>query len=396
MEKYSISIIGAGMSGLLAGIAAQKEGHRVKIYEQAEKLTNIGGGLLLYPNGVRVLKSLGMEKEIDQMDPNLEHYRMLDQNHETIIQGSFLEFSYITGGRIVPVVRSDLQQLLANHLEPGTIQLKRKFKSLVQDHHGISVFFNDGSEIRADILIGADGNKSQVRSQLFGNIKLEYQDICFWGGVLDGLQDASLPENTLNLFLGHNRLGMNFPTASNTKCWYAGVRFSELNLEKNSDKISFLRRYDQDWNKSMLGAIESPTSSHNFEEKVFRLPDLESWHYERTVLIGDAAHAMGPTAGLGISSAFEDALILIRSLSSKLHWSHAFRCYESIRKPANEIFQAVELEQTRVKISAKHEVMEQRKEFYTRSTVTDIYKPLYPIIRKEALNENMEIASAVE
>ena len=214
------------MSGLLAGIAAQKEGHRVKIYEQAEKLTNIGGGLLLYPNGVRVLKSLGMEKEIDQMDPHLEYYRMLDQNHETIIQGSFLEFSSITGSRIVPVVRSDLQQLLANQLEPGTIHLKRKFKSLVQDHHGISVFFNDGNEIRADILIGADGNKSQVRSQLFGNIKLEYQDICFWGGVLDGLQDASLPENTLNLFLGHNRLGMNFPTASNTICCYAGVRFS--------------------------------------------------------------------------------------------------------------------------------------------------------------------------
>ncbi|MCH8049757.1 FAD-dependent monooxygenase [Patescibacteria group bacterium] len=392
-KKYNIVIIGAGMSGLFFAIAAQQDGHHVRVFEKAKVLTNIGGGILLYPNGVRVLSYLSLNDKVAKLDPQLERYRLVDERDNLLIEGSFEGFASVTGGRILPIIRNEMQTILVNELDEGTIHFNKAFSSLRHERNEVVASFEDGSEERADILIGADGIRSKVREQLFGRTSLAYQDMCFWGGILQQDQHIDVPPHTLHFFFGSGIFGIIFPSQAGTQCWYGVSRIGETTLPKPSDKISLRRDQGYSWHPLMSQAISYPSTRNNFEEKVFHLQELEQWHLDRSVLIGDAAHTIGPTSGLGTSAAFEDALILARCLDAKKHWSDAFKCYELIRRPANKVFKSFEIETARVKVSANRDVILERAKKYKNATIKELFNPLYPAIAKEVVDRNIDLAS---
>lgn len=72
-ENRHIAIAGAGIGGLCAAIALQKNGFKVTVYEQAEKLTQVGAGLTLWENAIRVLRTLGLADQVIKAGSTLEY-----------------------------------------------------------------------------------------------------------------------------------------------------------------------------------------------------------------------------------------------------------------------------------------------------------------------------------
>jgi len=176
-DHLSIAICGAGIAGLTAAIALRKQPLiDVQIYEQATELKEIGASIALGPNGLRTLERLGLENaisdEIAYRGPSnipmiYKHWKtneVLGQDHhENVTEHSHQTARYL---------RAHLQEALLENLPREVIHLGKRFSDVEVDGEGVTVSFEDGSVVKADILLGADGIRSVNFSCLFPRIWL--------------------------------------------------------------------------------------------------------------------------------------------------------------------------------------------------------------------------------
>ena len=168
MRDRDIVIIGAGIGGLITALALQKEGFRVRVYERATELTEIGAGLTLASNAMHVLWHLGLREAMDETATVPDH-------------GAIKH--YQTGEHLVDIPRGDTQLnrygtpfcqahradvhatlvSLVQDLDPDAIQTAKDFVDLEQTDDRVTARFRDGSEATGDLMIGCDGMKSVKR-----------------------------------------------------------------------------------------------------------------------------------------------------------------------------------------------------------------------------------------
>jgi salicylate hydroxylase len=163
--QLDIAICGAGIAGLTAAIALLKHPLiSVQIYEQASELREIGASIALGPNGLRTLERLGLDNAINdeigyrgpsKMPMIYKHWKtnevLATDHHENVTEHLHHTARYY---------RAHLQEALLEHVPREIIHLRKRFVSLESDSEGVTVSFEDGTEARADILLGADGLRS--------------------------------------------------------------------------------------------------------------------------------------------------------------------------------------------------------------------------------------------
>src|SRR5688500_18058936 len=126
MKRNSrIAIAGAGIGGLCTAIALQRNGFNVTVYEQAEKLGQVGAGLTLWENAIRVLRTLGLADQVLQAGSTLEHFQLKTDRGETLytiqpggLQSGFNELS-------IAIHRADLHEIVINALAQGSLKLNK-------------------------------------------------------------------------------------------------------------------------------------------------------------------------------------------------------------------------------------------------------------------------------
>ena len=185
-----ILIAGAGIGGLTAGLCLQAKGHDVHLFEGASALGEIGAGLQLGANAVRVLDALGLREALEAVavKPEAVHYRRFDTGE--VLQTTALGKSYeaLYGTPYLHIHRADLHHILTTAFlakAKDAIHLNASVSGFSERANGISLKLAQGDSIDGDLLVGADGIRSTIRASLLGDTVANWTGTAVWRATIE-------------------------------------------------------------------------------------------------------------------------------------------------------------------------------------------------------------------
>jgi 2-polyprenyl-6-methoxyphenol hydroxylase-like FAD-dependent oxidoreductase len=332
-------IIGGGIAGPVAALALRKAGIASTLYEAyATSAEGLGGMLMLAPNGLDALRIVGIDASA------------LGQPITRMVMGdaSGKKFGEFPGLRNLPpsrlVWRSDLYRLLNDRAADNGIRMEYGKRLVAVDHgpQGVTAHFADGSVARGDVLIGADGIRSTVRSLINPTApQPKYVGFLGFGGLSSARVEGARPDAMYFVFGKRAFLGHWSPPEGGT-AWFSNLphaeplTMAEARRVPTADWLRWLREaYAEDVPGRALVEHTRPDQFFAFGAGEI-LPSVSHWHRDRMVLVGDSAHAPSSSSGQGASLAAESAIELARCLRDFADVGAAFAAYERLRRPRVE------------------------------------------------------------
>lgn len=335
-----ITIIGAGMGGLTAGIALKKFGHSVTIYEQTEQIRAVGAAISLWSNGVKCLNYLGLTEQIAQLGGQMDHLAYFDGlTGDKMTQFSLLPLIEEVGQRPYPVSRADLQNMLMDEFGRDNIHLGKKMVALKQIDQQVQVNFADGTEITTTLVIGADGTHSLTRQYVLGEqVERRYAGYVNWNGLVE-ISDQLAQADQWTTFVGDGKRVSLMPIAENRFYFFFDVPLP-LGLDNNKSQYKTLfKQYFKNWCSPVQNLIEAIDVETTNRVEIHDIEPFTQFYKGRVVILGDAAHSTTPDIGQGGCQAMEDAIYLARALQiNTLGLEDALKRYQNKRNErANEL-----------------------------------------------------------
>ncbi|RXS96286.1 FAD-dependent urate hydroxylase HpxO [Acinetobacter junii] len=311
----NIAIVGAGMGGLTAGIALKKFGHQVTIYEQAAEILPVGAAISLWSNGVKCLNYLGLTDQIQALGGQMESLAYIDGlNNQTMTQFDLTPLYKEVGQRAYPVARADLQQLLMETFGLENIKLGMKMTEIEDQSEYVNIHFADGSQIKADLLIGADGTHSITRKFVLGHqVERRYAGYVNWNGLVQ-IDEKIAPAQQWTTYVGEGKRVSLMPVAQNRFYFFFDVPI-EAGLPNQRDQYKTeLKKYFKDWCSPVHQLIDCLDEQKTNRVEIHDIEPFMNFYKGCVVLLGDAAHSTTPDIGQGGCQAMEDAIYLARAL----------------------------------------------------------------------------------
>jgi salicylate hydroxylase len=323
MRKYKILIAGAGIGGLSAAACLMKAGHEVEIYEQAPALTEVGAGIQISANAQHVLRDLGMGPDIDRMGVKPGAYVFRLHHTGEVIQRFELadEHERQHGAPYTQLHRADLHDLIAAKAREfclDVVRLDSKVAGFAQDAGGVELRLTDGRAVRGDILIGADGLKSAIRSQIVGNVPATYTGDAAWRIVVptERLPDGLL-ERVMSVFMGPGGHVVCYYLRAGELMNFVGlIETDEVSEESWTLKVSWdaLKSNFAGWHSAIQAIVDAADPDQCYRWSLHHRPPIRNWSAGRVTLLGDAAHPTLPYLAQGAAMAIEDGAVLVRAL----------------------------------------------------------------------------------
>ncbi len=314
-----IKILGAGVGGLSTGIALKEKGFDVDIYERHIQRSEIGAGIVCWPNASFVLKELGMLDDIALLAGTPVKMRRFSNKGIDLGSLDISQLDKKMGNPSFSILRKDLMAALESRLtEFGVrVQYDKKIEKLVSSQSGsTNIHFENGVVDNADIIIGADGRMASVaREFVNGNNKPVYQGFINWIGVYETSAPIFSDIEVSDYWGVGERFGI-VPISSTKAYWAGGVAAPKISDRNPQEYKSDLLALFEGWPTPIETIInETPLGSIN-KVYVHDHNPIETWHRDNVIVIGDAAHAPLPTSGQGACQAIEDAWHLARLLEN--------------------------------------------------------------------------------
>ena len=323
-------IIGGGIGGLTLGIALHQAGIDATVYEAAPEIKPIGAGIILGTNAMLVLKALGLEEAIKAEGQQLYNGGIASLDGRILQNMPFDAMAKHFKVINTAIHRGKLQQILMDALPKDKFVLNKKAVK-VENLSQPKVYFEDGTSVSADFLVGADGIHSVVRQAIFPNIQKRYSGQTCWRGVVE-MQLPAEQQHQIKEYWDKKGRFAAIQIAKNLVYWYA-VQKMPANGKDNQETIhQELIETFQDF--EMANEIISATPI----SKIIRgdLSDLKpskTWHKGNIVLVGDAIHATTPNLGQGGAQAIEDGLALARCFEKYETLEDIFTTFTKLRAP---------------------------------------------------------------
>ena len=314
-------IAGAGIGGLAAAIALSRAGFNVTIYERAEKLEEFGAGLQVTPNATRVLARLGVLGRVREFSSKPNAVLALRGSDGAKLMRLLLDDAERRwGAEYLVIHRADLQTALVEVVsgQPGVeLSLGAAVTGFAADDKMISVSLQRGLRMErdeADLLIGADGLRSQVREGLgFGAPdQTDFTGRVAYRAIVNAEDaDPRLEQSDIVLRLGPEAHLVQYPlrrgsiinlVATIRSPWRAGG--ADQQWDGAADR-STLERAFAGWSKEARALIGAPAQWRAWP--LYCRPPIPSFSLGRAALLGDAAHPMVPFLAQGAAQAIEDA-----------------------------------------------------------------------------------------
>lgn len=303
-----ILISGAGIAGLALAGFLQKHTVHVDIIDRSPAFTHMGYGILMWPNGIRILNKLGIGEAITQSSCAIDKMVMID-HLGTHLQTEDLRTISSQFGSVYTVERESLHIHLQKLVLQRSITFGTTISSFFQHDHKVNVTLSSGAQKTYDLLVSADGVRSSIRKKIF-DIDPSYYNFSVWIDFIE--KGVDLPSDA-RLIIGKGSYIFCFPVSGNRHVAYFFVKHnSDMSHKKEDDKGP--AEYFKDFKgigKKIVDHISKP--EHMYRDDI-RKVRLEDWYRKRVVLAGDAEHAMTPISGLGSSMALEDAFVLYDEL----------------------------------------------------------------------------------
>ncbi|MYR35553.1 NAD-binding protein [Nocardiopsis alba] len=312
-----IAVVGAGIAGLTLGLALAGTGVRVRIYERAPKLREVGAGIQLSPNAVRSLCRLGLDGHLRRVGVEAESIDRLAWDDGRLLSRTLLgtQCRDLYGAPYYTLHRADLHTGLTRALAPGTVRLDSACTSVAEHDGGVVLRFADGTVEEADVLVGADGIRSTVRASLMED-EPRPAGRSIYRGLIPADRLPWSPEPRVRLWMGKGQHCVCYPISGGRLVSFAAtaptVGPGEESWSAAGDPCE-LRDLYRDWDgtlRSILAIVEETGRWSLYD----RAP-VTRWSGDRTTLVGDAAHPMLPFMAQGANQAIEDAVVLAACLA---------------------------------------------------------------------------------
>jgi salicylate hydroxylase len=337
-----IAVIGGGLGGLSAAVALRQAGFEVEVYEQAPELTQIGGGINMGPNAVRVLRRLGLGPGLDR-----EGVRPLGTHQRRWQDGRTLQKAVLNprcdalyGAPHVTIHRADLLAVIAAGLPSERVHLGHRLVGLADRGEAIEARFENGARISCDVLVGADGIHSAVRAQLFGEEAPRFAGCVAYRGLVptERIADLGLELGTQS-WVGPGAHLVHYPVSRGHLLNFVGwTEHDSWNREDWTDRATIERALAafEGWHPQIRRIIAAADTC--FIWALFDRDPLKRWSVGRATLLGDACHPMYPFMGQGAAQAIEDGAALAACLVAAdgdpgRDLSGALKRYEELRLP---------------------------------------------------------------
>ena len=340
MRSLRIVIIGAGIGGLTAALALLRRGFRPVVYERAPVAREIGAGVIIWPNARRALRDLEIDGALAAISSDVRTSYFCDYATGSILDvrwGEQLIEKHGMGN--LQVHRGDLhglllQSVLANNAE--AVHPGHQFIRLAQDGDGITVEFANGARVPCDVVVGADGNASAVRSYLFpGEAPVFTGQVSFRALIPWDVLPAAIAERKYAMYPGPQRMLLHYPLRGgrimNLVANGRSASWEEEGWAIPAANEEFAAAYS-DFAPEVVAMIRSIPAGSLFKWGLRDREPLATWTKGRVTMLGDAAHPMTPFLGQGACIAIEDGLVLGRAFELAGSIEEALARYEAARK----------------------------------------------------------------
>ncbi|MGR3484283.1 MAG: FAD-dependent monooxygenase [Paracoccaceae bacterium] len=332
-------IAGGGIGGLAAGVALHRTGWDVSILERAPELREIGAGVQLSPNGTRLLRRWGIDLS-EAFEPEAIEIRLPSGplSGRPILRIPMAAAARARwGAPYLQMHRADLHAALLAALPEGTLRSGVAVTGYAGDR-----LTTDRGEMRADLIVGADGLRSALRAHMHGADAPRFTGNIAWRAVVQRADLATPPPPVGAIWAGHRRHAVTTWLRRGTLANFVGV-------------VETAQAPPESWTAE--GARDSALSDFAdhpapIRELIAAAPVLHRWPlYDRAplphwsdgpvTLLGDAAHPMLPSMAQGAVQAIEDAAALAARLSGATDIPKALRAHHAARSPRTSRVQRV-------------------------------------------------------
>ncbi|KAL6703985.1 hypothetical protein ACN47E_008923 [Coniothyrium glycines] len=349
-----VAVIGGGIAGLAAAATLRRQGHHVTVYEQSRFLNEVGAAIHLAPNAARILKTLGF----DPVRANaVQNSWSLNRQGDTMEVNWSRSLDYIVKDFGTPWylfhrvdLHNELKRLAFEEGEgiPAVLQLGSRVISA--DTENTRITLHDGTEIHADVILGADGVHSKTVVAVTGREtpssptgQAAYRFIIPVVDLLKDSDTAWLVKDrpiTMNIFPIEDRRIASYPCRNNTLFNFVGIhpeRPDQNAIEDwnaSASLESLMETYEQ-FHPSVKAVLRKAETLGDLKLwKLLSREPLRNWVRGNVCLIGDAAHPMLPHSGQGGGQSIEDAAalgILLSKLGSKSEIPQRLKAFEALR-----------------------------------------------------------------
>ncbi|MFD7326366.1 FAD-dependent monooxygenase [Streptomyces sp. NPDC059875] len=348
LRRPKVAVVGGGIGGLAVAIGLRRRGLEVTVHEQARELAHQGAGIAVGANGHRVLRELGVAERLagSAVEPVRADFRHWRTGRSMVSHPMADSYAQRFKAPFWTVERAALQQALLAELGTRHVRLGARTTAVERTADGAVIGFADGTEVRADAVIGADGIHSVVRDCVFGPDEAVFSGTSGYRALVPMERLRHLPElaeSVLWLWPGPGRHFIAYPVAGGKALnFLAVVPDREWTVESWStegETARLLAAFDG-WHPfvtEILGASERPGRWALYDREPQR-----TWSSGPVTLLGDAAHAMLPHHGQGANQSLEDAVVLADLLGGADvdGVETALRAYEQARRPRTRLLQA--------------------------------------------------------
>ncbi|HEX9357241.1 MAG TPA: NAD(P)/FAD-dependent oxidoreductase [Streptosporangiaceae bacterium] len=336
-------IAGSGIAGPAAAMALRKAGIEPVVYEaHTGSAEGIGAFLTLATNGVDALRTLGADgPAVASGFPTTTNTLWSGTGKK--LGASAVSMTLADGTTGYTLKRADLYRALQDQAASRGIRIEhgKRLVGAEPADGGVRARFADGTHATGEILIGCDGIHSTVRAIIDPAAPApSYAGLINLGGYVRGVRLAADPCSYHMIF--GKRAFFGYALAPDGEVWW----FANVPEPTEPARGSLTTIGTSEWRQRLTALFADDAgpavqliqaTSHDLAASpVHTVPHLPTWHTDRMIVVGDAAHAPSPTSGQGASLAIEDAVLLAKCLRDLPTPGQAFTAFEQLRRPRAE------------------------------------------------------------
>jgi 2-polyprenyl-6-methoxyphenol hydroxylase-like FAD-dependent oxidoreductase len=323
-------IIGGDISGLCAAVALKQAGLTPLVFDRNDMQPHYDVPLFLFVNALNALEHLGLADSVRSLGVPARRGKIRSWRGDDLFKMSAGGAGKRYGAPSFVVHRADLRETLLAELGSEYIRPHAQFIGFEQNVAGVTAWFADGSMVRGDVLIGADGLRSRVRGQLFGHKPPRYAGYTSWRAVTHIGHTDFVPGIGFESWGYGQRFGL-VPLRGGYVFWFAMRNELEgLWATPHCWKRHLLDAF-HDWHAPIEAVISATDETDIVHTDIYDRAPLPHWSVGAVTLLGDAAHPMTPDLGQGACQAIEDAVVLAECLHSNTDVLTALQQYDTRR-----------------------------------------------------------------
>lgn len=338
-KALRVGIVGAGIGGVTLARSLSQMGIECHVFERAPAFGEIGAGVQMTPNAVKVLKALGLQTQLEKIGflPGSMVGRNWKTARELFRTPLKAACSALYGADFYHVHRADLHAALASDIAPHQATLGTQCIGLRQEQNTAVALFADGSHYEADLIVGADGVRSVIRESLWGQEAAKYTGHMCWRALV-AVDKHPLPfvSPDSNFWMGPQGHVVTYYVKGGSMVNIVAVnenaQWVEESWNAKSTQAELLAGFEG-WHPHLIELFKRADPDAIYKWGLFDRDPMSTWSKGNATLLGDAAHPMLPFLSQGAAMAIEDGYVLARSLAGHDRLSDALRAYEAERLP---------------------------------------------------------------